>query len=365
MFSWVLIYSVIYLFFFFIGRISIQSFLKDEIKHINQSDSILLNEITLLVPFRDEELRIKPLLDSLVNSKELPKEIIFINDHSIDNTIKLIESTLLGQSFKILHSMGNGKKAAIQLGVSVAETSYILTMDADVRFNTQYFSTVTQLKQSDMWILPVVMQSKGWRTLFELDVYMANSINLIASGLKQAIMASGANLLFKKTAYAEYSSIVKHQHILSGDDQFLLADFIQNEKEVHVSSNEKLSVSTPSPLSTKELIAQRLRWIQKTPFVPDPFALKIGIVQLIVTVSFLILAFLCIIKGEFIQLFVLFAIKSFLDVLLAYPYLMKIKKRALLFLVPIYTIVFPFYTVILAFLSLFYKPTWKGRRTMV
>lgn len=364
MFSWVLTYCIIYLILFFIGRIGIHLLLKNEKQLFDQNDSISLEEITLLIPFRNEEKRIKPLLESLLNSTELPKEIIFIDDHSTDQSIQLIESTLYGKPFRIVKSDENGKKAAIQLGVSVSETTFMLTMDADVWFNSNYFTETKQLKQSDLCILPVSMKSKGWQKIFELDVYMANSINIIASGLKHPIMASGANLLFKKAAYTEHHSITKHQHILSGDDQFLLADFVQNDKEIHVSTNANLSITTPSPSTVSELIAQRLRWIQKTPFVPDSFALKIGIIQLTVTVIFLLLSLGCIIEGEFMNLLILFAIKTILDILLVSPYLIRIKKLGMLSLLPVYEIIFPFYTLFLAFLSLFYQPKWKGRKTI-
>lgn len=351
----VLIYCLIYFSLAIVGFIGIFRYLR---KQYVQEPTISLSEITVIIPFRNEENRILSLLQSLNQAKELPASILFIDDHSSDNTVEIIKNQLT-IPHQIIASSENGKKQAIALGIELAQTEYILTLDADVWFESDYFSKLKQLKSADMHILPVKMSANGWKKLFELDVYMINGINLIATGLKRPIAASGANLLFSKNVYLTSNSLSSHAHIASGDDQFLLADFVKQKKEIQLHGDAKFAVTTDVPTTLKELISQRLRWILKTPKVPDSFALKIGFIQLTTTISFLVLGILT--ATNPLYFLILLGIKTMLDSALMACYFRKIGKFNYLFLIPIYEVILPIYTILLAILALFFKPKWKGR----
>lgn len=358
----VIAYCFFYLVLFIAGGIGIQRHFKKNKHKSTDNKRISLNEVTLITPFRNEEHRISPLLQSIENSPELPVQIIFVDDHSTDKTVEVIHSHLKNASFQIIHSQKEGKKNAIDTGIKNSATPYILTMDADVKFSEDYFSQIKSLSKADMHILPVKMTAKGWGQLFELDVYMVNGLNLIADGLKQPIAASGANLLFSKNAYETTNSLSAHSHVLSGDDQFLLADFVRNRKNIQLHSQNQFSVTTPAPNSLKELISQRLRWILKTPKVNDPFAMNIGVIQLLTTLCFLILSIWLLAKQQIALFMILFALKSVTDLFLVRPYFSGIKKQELFILIPVYEIILPIYTIVLAVIALFYKPSWKGRK---
>lgn len=360
----VVTYSIIYLVLFLAGRTGIFRHARKEQAAFNSTGSIALREITLIVPFRNEEHRILPLLHALLRSGELPRHIIFVDDHSTDKTVAIISSTLQPIRFQILHAEQEGKKSAILTGVKHSATKYILTMDADVSFPENYFSALEYLKTADMHVLPVRMTARGWKKIFEMDVYMVNSLNLIANGFSRTITASGANLLFNTASFREVSSYPSHAHLLSGDDQFLLADFNRAKKEVFLHSTAQLAVSTPAPASLKEFFSQRLRWIQKTPSVPDRLALKFGAIQLIATVFFLFLLAATAIQANSLLFVFLLGIKCLLDALLVSPYFLRLEKQNLLSLLPVYELILPVYTMVLGFASLFVKPTWKGRKTI-
>lgn len=323
-----------------------------------------IGEITLIVPFRDEAKRILPLLQSLSASNQLPKEILFVNDHSCDQTIEVITNHLKINNYRIIHSQKDGKKAAIHAGVEQCLTPYFLTMDADVSFGNDYFDKLFQLAAVDMAILPVKMQSKGGFSLFELDVYLVNVLNCIVAGYYRPIVASGANLLVKKTAYLASNTMEHHAHILSGDDQFLLNDFVQSNKIVAVYTNKKLAVTTPSPASMKDLINQRLRWIQKTPHVNDGLAKQIGIIHLGWMLILSVLVTILLLQSHYSTALFLIISKSAIDAWVSFSYFKSIEKLRYLVLLPLYEMCFPIYTLLLAFISLFYKPMWKQRPTL-
>lgn len=357
-----LTYCFLYAILLVIGSVGAWKYHKKGESLQKKNGRISLDDITLILPFRNEEKRISPLLQSIKNSTELPSKIIFIDDHSTDKTIEVIHSQLKNSPFEFIQSEKKGKKHAINTGIKKAATTYILTMDSDVWFEPDYFSQLKSLVPIDMHILPVKMTSQGWKIVFELDVYMINGLNLIATGFKQPIAASGANLLFLKTAYETVNSFHTHSHILSGDDQFLLSDFNKNDQIVALQTASKLAVTTPVPVSFKELISQRLRWILKTPKVNDPYALKIGSIQLSTTILFLLLSIWLLSASQFMLFFILFTVKSVADILLVQPYFSGIKKQGLLLLIPVYEVILPVYTITLSVMALFYKPSWKGRK---
>lgn len=358
----VLAYCFSYSILLVVGCIGIRKYFRKKKLLQKENDRISLDDITLIIPFRNEEKRISPLLKSIKNSKELPSRIIFVDDYSTDKTVEIIHSILKHISVHFIQSEKQGKKHAINTGIKEAETPYILTMDADTWFEVNYFSQLKLLAPIDMHILPVKMASKGCKILFELDVYMLNGLNLIVTGLKRPIAASGANLLFRKTAYEVTNSLHSHSYLLSGDDQFLLADFNNNQQIVTLQTDSKLAVTTFVPDSLIELFSQRLRWILKTPKVKDSFAVKIGVIQLSATILFFALSFWLLKESQLILFFILFIIKSTMDILAVKPYFYEIKKQGLLLLVPVYEIILPVYTIMLSITALFYKPSWKGRK---
>ena len=66
-------------------------------KHID------INELIVIIPFRNEELRIKKLIDCINNLTLIPRKFIFVNDHSEDNTIELINNLKSNIPFEILN----------------------------------------------------------------------------------------------------------------------------------------------------------------------------------------------------------------------------------------------------------------------
>jgi biofilm PGA synthesis N-glycosyltransferase PgaC len=358
----VAIYTLVYIVFVFIGKTGISRHFQKRQDEMKLRNSISLDNITLIIPFRNEIHRISPLLQSISQSAELPKNIIFVDDHSDDNTHEYIKQHLRNIPYQLFQNKEKGKKGAIKTGIENSVTPYILTMDADVTFSPSYFSNLNLLAELDMHILPVKMSAKGWKKLFELDVYMINGLNVIADGIKRPIAASGANLLFKREAYHQVNSYSSHSSILSGDDQFLLADFNNSGLTVALQTDSSFVVTTPVPNSIKELVTQRLRWISKTPKVKDSFALKIGSIQLLTSLGFFLLGIWILINTQFLVFVLLILIKSIADIVLVKPYFSGIKKQGLLFLIPVYEILLPFYTLILSIMALLYKPRWKGRK---
>ena len=91
--------------------------------------------ISIIIPARNEEGRIKVLLQSLQRQRFQHFELIVVDDGSTDCTIAVAEkykATVL-QNETVVH-MGSGKSHACWTGAKRAKGKWLLFLDADTRF---------------------------------------------------------------------------------------------------------------------------------------------------------------------------------------------------------------------------------------
>lgn len=365
MFNYLLIYFILY--FLLLGAVVIFGLYRNRRKEKTYLDSRLginLQNLVLLVPFRNEEHRLKTAIDSLNNSLFLPKEVIFINDHSTDNSVKFIEQKINIDNYRIIHTPDSisGKKAAIRFGIEQSVSDFILTTDADIAFHSTYFESIAKLQLADLYLMPVTMKAKKvFGELYEIDLVLVNAVNVGLAGLKRPIMASGANLLFSRAKFNEFDTFETHKHIASGDDMYLLRDFRENKADVRLISNPEYGVETETPQSIKEFIDQRLRWLGKTGHLKDHLSTGLSIFQTLLTASFFGLMGYYLLIGEIAFGFILLTWKTCIDLIIFAPYFNRIRRMKTWLFIPLYELLFPFYTVLILVLIPIYKPKWKNR----
>ena len=325
-------------------------------------DKIDLEELTIIIPFRNEQDRILELLSCINCSAKLPKQFIFIDDHSYDGTVDLIRKNLLVENYIILSSEIEGKKGAIEQGINYSVTRDILTFDADIQFSKHYFEHLELKTRKDMLILPVKMIGKSWRTFFETDVDLANVLSCSFAGFGNPLLASGANLFFSKAAYLNYNNLMSHKHIASGDDLFLLNNFKKNDCSIQLITDTDVSVFTSAPSCVKEYFNQRLRWLSKTTELNDLTTILSAIVQLILNIGFYALLVLAIANWNLEMFKLVFLTKFLIDFTTTAPYFYRIGKLNRFVHLLFYQFWAPILSIALALGIIFYTPTWKGRK---
>jgi len=332
--------------------------------YIKSEQKIDPKELVVLIPFRNEAHRIQDLLDNIQQLKTLPRSFVFIDDHSTDNTVDLINQSLKGTDHEVIHlpESISGKKRALRYGTEHSQSKYILTMDADVVVDVDYFAAISELGEADMYVLPAIMKSKKWvEHFYEIDLILVTAANAGLAGLARPIMASGANLLYKRSTFSDVDNVESHIHAASGDDTYLLRDFREHKKDVRLLTDPKCGITTETPQSFREFIDQRLRWIGKTGDIKDSLSTTLVILQAILTIVFFGLIIWTVILGDWKLLGILFGLKSVTDLVLFYPYFARIKRLSSWIYIPIYELLFPIYTLLILALVFTYKPKWKGR----
>ncbi len=90
--------------------------------------------LSVLIPIYNEEKTLKKLLKR-VKSIKITKEIIVINDGSIDNSLEILNKNKELFDFIITYSKNRGKGFACRQGISIAKGEYTLIQDADLEYN--------------------------------------------------------------------------------------------------------------------------------------------------------------------------------------------------------------------------------------
>lgn len=110
--------------------------------------------ISIIIPAHNEETFIEKTLDSLMNQTLRPKQIVVVNDNSIDNTKKIVEYYLTNYSWISLvnikssdkHLPGSKIINAFNEGLDVLDTNYdvICKFDADLIFPNNYLEQLAK-----------------------------------------------------------------------------------------------------------------------------------------------------------------------------------------------------------------------------
>ncbi len=116
----------------FLNKLSFCSMYSAQKSNISHPDK----KVTILVPCKNEEGNISPLVKRIPNfAKSI--QLIFINDKSTDKTKEKVNNEILLNSRKnliieMVTSKGNGKGAAVREGMKIAKGEICMVLDADM-----------------------------------------------------------------------------------------------------------------------------------------------------------------------------------------------------------------------------------------
>ena len=336
---------------------------------------------SILVPFRNEAIGLPGLLDSVI-ALDYPTaqfEIILINDASSDASVAIVNRYKEKHPKLNLSLIDNKKqssspkKDAINKGISVASNNWILTTDADCIVPKNWlnaFDTMIKQQAPKMIVAPVSYLPKtGFLHKFQLlDFLSLQGITMGSFGMKDIrfghpFLCNGANLCYRKKSFKEVDGFSGNHDIASGDDVFLLEKMLEKfpDKIQFVKSKDAI-VLTSSKDSFRELIQQRVRWAAKTTAYNSFFTKSVGALVFMTSLSMVSIMILASI-GQLSWLHVgfIFLLKFNIDFLLLYKTSQFFKQQEVMKSYFISSMLYPFYTVLIALLSLKKSYTWKDR----
>ena len=176
----------------------------------------LSNNITIVVPCKNEENYIHHLLDAL-RLQDIGNTKIIIADCSTDNTRQVIKDHSSFLNIEIID--GGPVSIAKNNGARLVTTPYVLFIDADVRFfkNTVIHDAVNKMELKNLHLvgLNIKCYDKDIRAKIGFTTF-----NLINHTLKFfSPFAVGAFMLTRKDKFEEYGGFP--ENLLTSEDYFL------------------------------------------------------------------------------------------------------------------------------------------------
>ena len=340
---------------------------------INKNNLILENKtyLTVIIPFKNEADNLNLIVRNLKNQslEKILFDVLFINDHSIDNSEQIISELIKNIShFNILSLKDSqkGKKEAIKQGISQAKGELIVTSDADCIHQPNWLQEMLYFyleHNPKMIIAPVLMTgSSFFQKNQSLEFLSLSGSTAGAVGINHPIMCSGANLAYRKDTFEEFKDALYSKET-SGDDVFLMHTIKKKySKDIHYLKSNKSIVFTEAEKSFRQFFSQRLRWVSKSNSYFDFDTIVSSILVLLVNVFIVSLFILSFYKETIFNYAILFfSLKLLIDFILLYKAASFFKQKYLLYYFPFLNLFYPFYVIITAFTGLFAKEVkWKA-----
>jgi len=337
-------------------------------KDVSQKDTEQL-PVSIIIPFRNEEKKLKTCINSILNQNYNQQliEIICVNDHSTDNGLSILSSY---NNIRIV-SLSNdksGKKAALTAGVEASKNELLIFRDADTDSGTDWLlSLISKQKENDYDFLIAPVQYKTNPT-FLSAIQIVEHLAISFTGVAMAksgkpILCNGANLLLKKSVFKSVSGFATNHFISSGDDIFLMNSFIQSAKKVEYIHSLSAAVSCETEHTISSLISQRIRWASKNKHNKNPYNFIIAFLVVTVNSGLIVAGIVALLKTSTIQFFYWYVfIKLITDCIVVTISALHFKQLTMLCWLPLFFCVFPFEIIIILTLSLFIPAKWKGRK---
>lgn len=280
--------------------------------------------ISVIIPFRNESENILHSIHSieLQNYPENKYEVIYVDDFSSDDSFEKVKNGITKNNIS-LYSMSESifskahKKQAIEFGISKAKGTIILFTDADCVNSERWITTMVAGFEENTALISGPVAFKKSNNLFgKLQTLEFAGLILSGAGLignKTPMIASSANLAFRKSVFDEVGGYKDLMNLSSGDDELLMQKIAyRTNYDIKFCFEHDALVTTSPNKNIEEFNQQRKRWASKGLFYEN----KAIIFQLILVFLFFL--------GLLVQLFLGFFVDTKFLILLAGSLAVKI-----------------------------------------
>jgi biofilm PGA synthesis N-glycosyltransferase PgaC len=329
--------------------------------------------ISVVIPYRNEQKRIKPILERLSKKILLPEgsEWIFVNDHSEDETEKLLISyQTIFPRFRLLRlsETEKGKKAALSLGIASASNSFIVTLDADTLPTQEGIDVMSGFaadREIRMVCGMVMQKSAGWAgaPFADLEFLSLSASGSAFAGLGFPFLCNGAFLGFQKEAFHKVGGYSGNWKYPGGDDLFLLEKIRKTygKNAIRYVTHSAATAETPGDRSVTEFFQRRIRWGSKSVGYGLPGKI-LTVLMVWIHVSWFCLFGYHLIFGNLAHVWVVAGVKMAADLAMLGSLCIRYRRLELMPFIMPSSLLHPLYLVLGFLGSLMGTFTWKGRK---
>lgn len=271
MFITIFIICVIYLllYLFLIFKFTIEP--SGKLKNITAENSQKI-KFSIIVAAKNEEENIQKLISALkdINYDKENYEVIIVDDHSTDNTVlnaeKLTADINNIRVVKYQNKFLNGKREALDYGISLASFPFILITDADCVLGKDWLSYYANVFQNDydfvIGIAPFYQSRLLVNKISCFENFRATLLFITAANSGSPYTASARNFGFKKKSFEKIAGYRNTTDTLSGDDDLLLREAVKNKLKISTLTSSESFAYSETKKSFKEYLLQRARHTQ-------------------------------------------------------------------------------------------------------
>ena len=347
----------------------------DKVKDFKLESSSPKTKFSIIIPFRNEAKNLLDLLES-ISRLNYPKhlyEIILVDDASEDTSVDLILEFIKNSDvdFKVIPNKrltNSPKKDAITKAISISKYEWIITSDADCKLPKNWLGIfdVFILKTDAKCIVSPVsysIKSSIIETFQLMNTLSLQGATIGGFGIGKPFLCNGANFAYRKKLFYELNGFKGNTNIASGDDIFFLEKAVKAyRKEVHYLKCEEAIVTTKPESTWSGLISQHIRWAGKSSAYSNWFGKLLGVIVLLMNGLLLTTFLLSLLQLFSFKSFIYFLIIKFsIDFLLIFKTASFFRQKQYLKYFPISFLIYPLFTVYIAFISVFQDYKWKGR----
>lgn len=210
----------------------------------------MVTPVTIIIPARNEEQRIRPLLESITQQVGVRVETVVVDDDSTDGTREVAQSYGVRViENKVLEEGWIGKSAACWTGACVANSELLLFMDADTVFLTstslaEYIDSFERLGGNGILSLQPYHRAESWyehlASIFPVVVMAGMNVFTIAGDSLKSAGSFGPCVLCNKE---EYMAIGGHASVKGAvmDDLALGKEFQKKQLPVRCYSGRGIA----------------------------------------------------------------------------------------------------------------------------
>ena len=254
--------------------------------------SSFLPTFSVLIAARNEAAHLPALLAAL-RAQTYPAarfEVLIADDHSTDATAALLaaaEAPAFGLRLITLPTAETGKKAALAAALAAARAPWLVCTDADCQPGPGWLAAYAHLlahhPTANFISGPVLLTGPPtwFQSLMGLEFAGLIGVGAACIGRRRPTMCNGANLAYRRTAFAAVAGYADNAHLASGDDEFLLHKIHQAfPGTVHFLVDAAAIVRTAAPATLPDLLRQRVRWASKWRHYHSPDSRRLALLVL-------------------------------------------------------------------------------------
>ncbi|MCK9330706.1 MAG: glycosyltransferase [Candidatus Cloacimonetes bacterium] len=342
-----------------------------------QNKNLSVNKFSIVISCRNEAHNLVHLFDSLqkLHYSQSLYEIMFIDDHSTDETFDLLTKFCVKSvnyhAYR-LSGISQGKKFALQKGISYAQNDWIVFTDADCIVHCDWLDSIDFMIQKDKLNLISMYIGYSPEERLKSISYLVASFRYFKQLVSAFIYASSTmagypfsctarNLIFKKSVFntvGGYSEFLNADDNLlnkfSGDDKLLLKKFLGHKQKISYLPYPPIYTKAVNDNSVKNQDLRRYGKFSMSSLLWQIIMLIIGLCLVYIPIEIVF------IKQSYPEL------GLFLFSLVFFSFIGCLVHREKFYLeYIIFSIFFPYYLIYKMIKARFCKWTWKNRRLTI